>query len=141
MCDATGLSQRRACLLTGLSLSTCRYEAQRPAADAHLSGRITSWHWSAGVLATSASGSYCVVKGWQQNVYRAPPGGSQPDLVDGFCHGRACHRSHDQVPDLCGRLHERVPDNYHRIGDFRRSGHAYSGQHSTVSRLSGDDKD
>ena len=41
MCDATGLSQRRACQLTGLSLSTCRYEAQRPAADAHLSGRIT----------------------------------------------------------------------------------------------------
>ena len=41
MCDATGLSQRRACRLTALSLSTCRYEAQRPAADAHLSGRIT----------------------------------------------------------------------------------------------------
>lgn len=41
MCDATGLSQRRACMLIGLSLSTCRYEAQRPAADAHLSGRIT----------------------------------------------------------------------------------------------------
>lgn len=41
MCDVTGLSQRRACRLTGLSLSTCRYEAQRPAADAHLSGRIT----------------------------------------------------------------------------------------------------
>jgi len=40
MCDATVLSQRRACSLTGLSLSTCRYEAQRPAADAHLSGRI-----------------------------------------------------------------------------------------------------
>lgn len=41
MCDATGLSQRRACRLTGLSLSTCRYEAQRPAVDAHLSGRNT----------------------------------------------------------------------------------------------------
>ncbi|WP_132966389.1 MULTISPECIES: IS3 family transposase [Rahnella] len=41
ICDATGLSQRRACRLTGLSLSTCRYEAQHPAADAHLSGRIT----------------------------------------------------------------------------------------------------
>ncbi len=40
MCDATGLSQRRACSLTGSSLSTCRYEAQRPA-HAHLSGRIT----------------------------------------------------------------------------------------------------
>jgi len=41
MCDVTGLSQRRACRLTGLSLSTCRYEAQRPAADAQLSLRIT----------------------------------------------------------------------------------------------------
>ncbi|EOY5737702.1 IS3 family transposase [Enterobacter ludwigii] len=41
MCDATGLSQRRACRLTGLSLSICCYDAQRPAADAHLSGRIT----------------------------------------------------------------------------------------------------
>ena len=41
MCDATGLSQRSACRLTGLSLSTCRYDAQRPSSDAHLSGRIT----------------------------------------------------------------------------------------------------
>ncbi len=41
MCDATGLSQRRACRLAGLSLPTCRYEAQRPASNAHLSGRIT----------------------------------------------------------------------------------------------------
>lgn len=41
MCEVTGLSQRRACRLTGLSLSTCRYEAQRPAADVHLSERIT----------------------------------------------------------------------------------------------------
>ncbi|PWK05776.1 helix-turn-helix protein [Pantoea ananatis] len=41
MYDATGLSQRRACRLTGLSLSTCRYDAQPLAADARLSGRIT----------------------------------------------------------------------------------------------------
>ncbi len=41
MCDATGLSQRRPCGLTGLSLSTCRYDAQRTVADTHLSGRIT----------------------------------------------------------------------------------------------------
>lgn len=34
------LPQRRGCRLTGLSRSTCRYEAQRRAADAHLSGRI-----------------------------------------------------------------------------------------------------
>ena len=41
MCDAIGLSQRRACRLTGLPLSTCRYDAQHPSADAHLSERIT----------------------------------------------------------------------------------------------------
>ncbi|MDR6295884.1 putative transposase [Pantoea dispersa] len=41
MCNATGLSQTRACMLTVLSLLTCRYEAQRPAAGAHLSSRIT----------------------------------------------------------------------------------------------------
>jgi putative transposase len=41
MCDATGLSQRRACRLAGLSLSTCRYAVQRPVADAQLSVRIT----------------------------------------------------------------------------------------------------
>ncbi|WP_152931529.1 IS3 family transposase [Pantoea agglomerans] len=41
MCDATGLSQRRACRLAGLTLSTCRYSALRPDADAQLSLRIT----------------------------------------------------------------------------------------------------
>lgn len=41
MCETTGLSQRRASRLAGLSLSTCRYSAQRPAADAQLSLRIT----------------------------------------------------------------------------------------------------
>jgi len=40
MCEAAGLSQRRACRLADLSLSTCRYSAQRPAADAQLSLRI-----------------------------------------------------------------------------------------------------
>jgi hypothetical protein len=53
MCDATGLSQRRACRLTGLSLSTCRYEAQRPALMRIYQGASLSWHWSAGVLATA----------------------------------------------------------------------------------------
>jgi len=75
MCITTALSQRRSCGLTGLSLSTCRYEAQRPAAEAHLSGHITAlaperiyqgtllrWHRSAGVLAPAVSGSYCTVK-------------------------------------------------------------------------------
>lgn len=41
MCDATGLSELPACRLTGLSLSTCRYDALRPSADAYLSGRVT----------------------------------------------------------------------------------------------------
>ncbi len=41
MCEAMVLSQRRACSLAGLSLSTCRYSAQRPAADAQLLLRIT----------------------------------------------------------------------------------------------------
>lgn len=41
MCEATGLSQRRARRLAGLSLSTCRYAVQRPVADAQLSVRIT----------------------------------------------------------------------------------------------------
>jgi len=41
MCGVAGLSQRRACRLAGLSLSTCRCSAQRPAADAQLSLRIT----------------------------------------------------------------------------------------------------
>jgi hypothetical protein len=41
ICDPIGLSQRRACRLTGLSLSTCRYDAKRPAADVHLLERIT----------------------------------------------------------------------------------------------------
>lgn len=44
------------------------------------------------------------------------------------------------MTDLCERLHEGVSDNFHRIRDFRRSGHAYSGQYCTVSRLSVDDK-
>jgi len=59
MCEASGLSQRRACRLAALSLSTCRYSAQRPAADAQLSLRITE-------LALErrrfGSGSFCSVK-------------------------------------------------------------------------------
>ena len=39
-CEATGLSQRQARRLAGLSLSTCRYSSQRLAADAQLSLRI-----------------------------------------------------------------------------------------------------
>lgn len=58
LCDATDLSQRRACRLTGLTRSTCRYEAQRPPSDAHLSGRITEL-----ALERRHFGySYCAVK-------------------------------------------------------------------------------
>lgn len=128
MCDATGLSQRRACRLTGLSLSTCRYEAQRPAADAHLSGRITE-------LAPERR-RFGYRRIWQllrregllvnhKRVYRlyhlnglgvkrrrrrkglatdtsaaSPPGGAQHDLVDGFRHGCAGYQSQDRVPYL-----------------------------------------
>ena len=42
MCDATDLSQRRACRLTGLSLSIFRYKSLHPAVDVHLSWRITA---------------------------------------------------------------------------------------------------
>ncbi len=97
MCDATGLSQRRACRLTGLSLSTYRYEAHRPAADAHLSGRITElalerrrfgyrriWQllrreglhvnhkrvYRLYHLSGLGKNAEDVVKGWQQNVCR-----------------------------------------------------------------------
>ena len=38
MYDATGVSRRRVCGLTGMFLSTCGYRAQRPAIDAYLSG-------------------------------------------------------------------------------------------------------
>lgn len=39
--EATGLSQHHACRITGSPLSTCRYDAQHPFVDAHLSERIT----------------------------------------------------------------------------------------------------
>ena len=139
MCDATGLSQRRACRLTGLSLSTCRYEVQRPAADAHLSGRITELALERRRFGYRRIWQLLRREGLHVNhkrVYRlyhlrglgvkrrrrrkglaterlplragnrtsaaAPPGGAQPDLVDGFRHGRTGHRSQDQVPDLRG---------------------------------------
>lgn len=41
MVDATGQSQPGACRLKGLSLSICRYDAQRPTPDVHSSGSIT----------------------------------------------------------------------------------------------------
>lgn len=58
----TDLSQRRACRFKGFSLSTCRYEAQRPSADAHLSERINELalergrFWLSVHLAAAASG-------------------------------------------------------------------------------------
>ena len=64
MCDATGLSQRRACRLTGLS---CRPAAMRLTVRLLMriyQGASLSWHWSAGVLATVVFGSCCAVKGF-----------------------------------------------------------------------------
>lgn len=58
MCDATALSQRRACRLTGLS---CRPVAMRLSVRQLMriyQGASLSWHWSAGALATAASGSW-----------------------------------------------------------------------------------
>ena len=122
ICDATGLSQRRACRLTGLPLSTCRYDAQRPAADANLSGRITEL-----ALERRRFGYRRI---WQllrregllvnhKRVYRLYHLNGlgvkrrrrrkglaterlplQSDLVDGFRHGCAGYRSQDQVPYL-----------------------------------------
>ncbi len=128
MCDATGLSQRRACRLTGLSLSTCRYEAHRPAADAHLSGRITELALERRRFGYRRIWQLLRREGLHVNhkrVYRlyhlsglgvkrrrrrkglatrtsaaAPSGGAQSDLVDGFRHGRTFHRSQDQVSYL-----------------------------------------
>ena len=58
MFDATGLSQRLACRLTGLSLSTCSYEAQRPAAIRvyHRTGTRTKALWLPSHLAVIMSG-------------------------------------------------------------------------------------
>lgn len=63
MCEAIGLSQRRTYRLAGLSLSTCRYSAQRP-------GLVTrsylytplQWHLNAGALVTGVSDSIYGVK-------------------------------------------------------------------------------
>lgn len=59
MCEATGLSQSRAYRLAGLSLSTCHYSAQRPAADAQLSLGITELALERSDLFTGVLGSYC----------------------------------------------------------------------------------
>ena len=151
MCDATGLSQRRACRPTGLSLSICRYEAQRPATSAQLSGHITE------LVLECRRFSYRRI--WQplrreglhanhKRVYRlyhlSELGVKRRRRRKGlaterlpllrptepnptFCYGRADHRPQDQVPYQCGRLHEGVSDNPRRIRGFRRSGHVYSG--------------
>lgn len=77
MCDATGLSQRRACRLTGLSLSACRYEAQRPEADAHLSERITELLWSAGIKVTRILDCIALFRGYLATI-RTDQGRSSP---------------------------------------------------------------
>lgn len=130
MCDATGLSQRRACRLTGLSLSTCRYDAQRPAADAHLSGRITELALERRRFGYRRIWQLLRREGLHVNhkrVYRiyhlnglsvkrrrrrkglatrtvsaSAPGCAEPYMVDGFRYGRTGQWSQDQMPDLCG---------------------------------------
>ncbi len=125
MCDATGLSQRRACRLTGLSLSTCRYEAHRPAADAHLSGRITELALERRRFGYRRIWQLLRREGLHVNhkrVYRLyhlsglsvkrrrrrkglaterlpllRPAAPNLTSVDGFRHGRTFHRSQDQV--------------------------------------------
>lgn len=167
MCDTIGLSQRRACRLTGLSLSTCRYDAQRPAADAHLSGRIT------GLALERRRFGYRRI--WQllrreglhvnhKRVYRiyhlnglsvqrrrrrkglaterfpllrpdAPNLTWSMDFVmDALANGRRikCLTCVDDFTKEC--LTHRC------FRYFRRSGHAYSGQHRAVSGLSDDNK-
>ncbi len=44
------------------------------------------------------------------------------------------------MPDLCGRLHEGVSDDQRCFRDFRRSGHAYSGQYRALSWLAGNNR-
>lgn len=64
MCDATGLSQRRACRL---GFIPCRPAAMRLTVRLLMriyQGASLSWHWSAGVLATVVFGSCCAVKGF-----------------------------------------------------------------------------
>jgi putative transposase len=132
MCDATGLSQRRACRLTGLSLSTCRYDAQRPAADAHLSGCITDLELERRRFGYRRIWQLLRREGLHVNhkrVYRIyhlnglsvkrrrrrkglaterfpllrpAPGCAEHYMVDGFRYGRTGQWSQDQVPDLCG---------------------------------------
>jgi len=124
---------------TGLSLSTWRYEAQRPAADAHFLECIIDLALERRRFGYRRIWQLLRREGVHVNhkrVYRlyhlsglgvkrrrrrkelaaerftvAPPGGTQPVRVDGFRHGHAGQRSQDQVPCLCGRLHKGVSDN------------------------------
>jgi hypothetical protein len=73
MYDVTGLSQRRASRLTGLSLSTCCYDAQRPATDAIYQGVLLSWRLNADVLDIGASGSCCVGRAITSITSDLPP--------------------------------------------------------------------
>ena len=73
MCDATCLSQRRACRITGLSLSTCRYDAQRPSADVHLTERQEQ---------ESARGSH---QGETPGIFIVLSGFATTDLSVRFC--------------------------------------------------------
>ena len=169
MCDATGLSQRRACRLTGLSLSTCRYDVQRPSSDAHLSGRITELAFERRRFGYRRIWQLLRREGLHVNhkrVYRiyhlnglnvkrrrrrkglaterfpllrpdAPNlTWSMDFMMDALTNGRRfkCLTCVDDFTKECLTI------DYRRIRDFRRAGHAYSGQYRAVSWLSGYDK-
>lgn len=73
MYNATGLSQRHACRLAGLSLSTCRYDVQRPAVDEYLSDASLMLALERRSFGTVLSGIYCAVKGFMLITSGVPP--------------------------------------------------------------------
>ncbi len=160
MCAATCRLQRRTCGLTGLSLLTCCYDAQRPFLDAHFSERITELalerrRWVNCASAAIASGKpqrqsqagILHLPPWRteritqktpkrcvdRTVFACATGGTEPRLVNGFCHD-ALATGHRIKCQTCVDDFKGVTYNYFRAG------HAYSEQHPAVSRLSGDNK-
>ena len=84
-------------LSVGLQVCPCRPAAMRLSVWQLMriyQGASLNWHWSAGVLATAASGN--------RTVSASAPGCAEPDMVDGLRYGRTGQRSEDQEPELCG---------------------------------------
>lgn len=167
MCEVAGLSQRRACRLAGLSLSTCRYSAQRPAADAQLSLRITEVALERRRFGYRWIGSDCVVRA----LTSITSGYTAFITLTASVKRRRCRKglaterlallrpdapnlalSMDFVMDALGTGRRNkcltCVDDFTKecltvtvtFGVFRRADHANSGQYYAVSRLSGDDK-